>query len=149
MGQHISGQDFDVMVGDLLVRIESLSANITDNRKTTSTGGVPDGWVNGDVSAAGDLELDSKNFNLIIAAAKSAGSFRELEPFDIVLSAAVTGQSQKVELYGCLLNVSDLINIDPKGSEKQKHKIAFEVTSADFVRINGVPYLSDHDTRNS
>ena len=33
------------------------------------------------------------------------------------------------------------MNIDPKGGEKTKHKVPFEVTSPDFIRINGVPYL--------
>jgi len=148
MGQHISGQDFDVMVGDLLVHVEAMSASITDNRKSVQSGGVPNGYVNGDVSCSGELELDTKNFNLIMESAKAAGSFRELEPFDITAIAKTTGSEQKQELYGCLLTISDLLNIDPKGGEKTKHKLPFEVTSPDFVRINGVPYLSENDIRN-
>lgn len=148
MGQHISGQDFDVMVGDLLVHVEALSASITDNRKATQSGGVPDGYVNGDVMCSGEMELDTKNFNLIIEAAKAAGSFRDLEPFDITCMAKTTDQEQKQELFGCLLKISDLLNIDQKGGDKNKYKLPFEVTSPDFVRINGVPYLSENDTRN-
>ncbi len=30
--QHISGQDFNVMIGDILVHVESMNATITDNR---------------------------------------------------------------------------------------------------------------------
>ncbi|MNP76220.1 hypothetical protein D3C76_1734230 [compost metagenome] len=48
----------------------------------------------------------------------------------------------KVEAFGCKLKVSSLLNIDPKGGEKSKHKVPFDVTSPDFVRINGVPYLA-------
>jgi hypothetical protein len=143
---HISGQDFDVMIGDLLVHVESMNASITDNRKAVQTGGVPDGYVNGDVACGGDIELDSKNFNLIIESAKSAGSFRELAPFDITCIAKLSDSEQKQELFGCLLKVSDLLSIDPKGGDKSKHKLPFEVTSPDFVRINGVPYLSASDT---
>jgi hypothetical protein len=145
---HISGQDFDVMVGDFLVHVESLSATITDNRKAVMTGGIPDGNVNGDVSCGGEIEVDTKNFNLIIESAGASGSFRELEPFDVICIAKVTGQELKTELFGCLLTISDLLNIDPKGGEKTKHKLPFQVTSPDFVRINGVPYLSANDIRN-
>ena len=31
--------------------------------------------------------------------------------------------------------------IDPKGGEKSKHKVPFDVTSPDFVHSKGVPYL--------
>lgn len=144
---HISGQDFDVMIGGLLVRVESLSATITDNRKATQGNGVPDGYVNGDVSCTGDIEIDTKNFILITEAARIAGSFRDLKPFDITCVANAGVSVMVQELFDCLLNVTDLLSIDPKGGEKTRHKIAFEVTSPDFVRINGVPYLSNRDTR--
>jgi hypothetical protein len=148
MQQHLSGQDFDVMAGDLLVHVEAMSATITDGRKAVQNGGVPNGFVNGDVSCAGEFEFDTKNFNILIEAAKSAGSFRELEPFDVVVNGKTLSDAQKIELFGCLPTISDLLNIDPKGGEKTKHKVPFEVTSPDFVRINGVPYLSETDTRN-
>lgn len=147
MNQHISGQDFDTMIGDLRIHVEVMTATITDNRTAVMTGGVPDGFVNGDVSCAGEIEVDNKNFNLIIEAAKSAGSFRSLEPFDIVAVAKNASNEHKQELFGCLLTISDLLNADSKGGEKMKHKLPFSVTSSDFVRINGVPYLSDDDTR--
>ena len=41
----------------------------------------------------------------------------------------------------------DVLNIDPKGGAKSTKKLKYFVTSPDFVRINGVPYLSDEDTR--
>jgi hypothetical protein len=145
--QHISGQDFDVMIGDLLVHVESMSASITDNRQAVQTRGIPDGYVNGDVACTGDIEVDAKNFNLIIESAKNAGSFRDLKPFDIIAVAKTTDSQQKFELFGCLLKISDLLSIESKGADKSKNKIGFEVTSSDFVRINGVPYISDNDTR--
>lgn len=147
MKQHISGQDFDVMIGNLLVHVESMSASITDNRQAVQTRGIPNGHVNGDVACSGDLEFDSKNFNLLIEVARSAGSFRDLQPFDIICIAKTIDSEQKQELFGCLLKISDLLNIDPKGGDKSKHKVGFEVTSPDFVRINGVPYLSQNNTR--
>lgn len=146
-GNHLSGQDFDIMIGDILVHVESMSASITDNRKPTMTRGVPNGYVNGDVTCTGDIELDTVNFQLIKDAAKAAGSFREMRPFDIVVIGKNVDNENKQELFGCLLTVSDLLNIDSKGGDKQKHKLPFEVTSPDFVRIDGVPYLSEADTR--
>ncbi|MEE7625442.1 phage protein [Methylobacter sp. Wu8] len=146
-GNHLSGQDFDVMFGDAMVHVENLSASISDNRKAVQTRGIPDGYVNGDVACTGDLEIDSANLTLLIDSARSSGSFRELPPFDIVCVGKTIDHEQKIELFGCLLSISDLFNLDGKGGEKNKHKIKFEVTSPDFVRIDGVPYLSAKDIR--
>lgn len=146
--KNLSGQNFDIMAGDTLIHVESMTASITDNRQAVKSGGVPNGYVDGDVSCSGEMELDSRNFNLLGEVAKSAGSWRGIEPFDIIASGKAIDQEQKVELFGCLVKVSDLLDVDQNGGEKTKHKIPFEVTSPDFVRINGVPYLSEDDTRN-
>jgi hypothetical protein len=144
---HLSGQDFDVMLGDVLVHVENLSASITDNRKAVQTRGIPDGYVNGDVACSGDLEIDSVNMALLNEVARAAGSFRDLPPFDIVCIGKNIDHQQKIELFGCLFKISDLFNLDGKGGEKNKHKLQFEVTSPDFVRMDGVPYLSANNTR--
>lgn len=137
----IGGKNFDVNLGDLLVHVESCTLDITDNTSVAQTRGVPNGHVDGDVSASGEMEFDTSNFNLLIEAARSAGSFRQLEPFDSVFFAKAGEEELKIEAFGCKLKVSSLLNIDPKGGEKTKHKVPFDVTSPDFVRINGVPYL--------
>jgi hypothetical protein len=142
---HLSGKNFDVMLGDTLIHIESMSATITDNRQAVKTGGVPDGYVDGDVSCSGELEVTSKTLNRIIEQAKSAGSFRDLPPFDIITNGTFMDEKQKMALYGCLLKISDLLNLNPNGGEKTMHKIGYDVTSPDFVRINDVPYLSESD----
>ena len=140
---HLSGKDFSVMVGDLLINIESMNASITDNSTVATSGGVPDGDLSGDVSCAGEIEVDSKNFALFTEAARSAGSFQDLEAFDIICNGKKLTTKQKIELFGCKLRISDLLNLDQKGGEKTKHKLPFDVTSPDFVRIDGVPYLSE------
>ncbi|MCX4187170.1 phage protein [Methylophaga sp. OBS4] len=145
--KNLSGQNFDIMAGDTLIHVEAMTASITDNSKAVMSRGVPNGWVDGDAACSGEMELDSRNFNLLVDAAKAAGSWRGLEPFDIVTTGKALDQEQKVELFGCKVKVSDLLDIDPNGGEKTKHKVPFEVTSPDFVRINGVPYLSEDDTR--
>jgi len=137
----ISGMNFDVNLGDLQVHVEKATLDITDNSTVAQTGGVPDGYVDGDVSAKGEFELDSSNFSVLIQAAKSAGSFRKLSTMDIVFFAKAGDDEFRVEAFGCRLTVSSLLDIDPKGGAKTVHKVPFEVTSPDFIRINGVPYL--------
>lgn len=138
----ISGMNFDINLGDLKVHVENATLDITDNSAVAQTGGVPDGWVAGDVAASGELELDTTNFNLLIEAAGKAGSFRELETFDTLFFAKTPTDEIRVEAFGCRLKISSLLSIDPKGGEKSKHKVPYDVTSPDFVHINGVPYLA-------
>jgi hypothetical protein len=137
----IGGKNFDVSLGDIALHVESCTLDITDNSAVAQTRGVPDGYVDGDVAAAGELELDSSNFQLLIDAARSAGSYRELKPFDAVFFAKAGEDELRVEAFGCKVKISSLLSIDPKGGEKTKHKVPFDVTSPDFIHINGVPYL--------
>lgn len=146
--KRLSGQNFDIMAGDTLIHVEAVTATITDNRTAVKTRGVPNGYVDGDVACSLELELDSHNFNLLGEVAKGAGSWRGIEPFDVICSGKALDEEQKIELFGCLPTISDLLNVDPNGGEKTKHKVPCQVTSPDFVRINGVPYLSEDDTRN-
>ncbi|WP_460098259.1 phage protein [Pseudomonas sp. H3_C08] len=138
----IGGKNFDINLGDRQIHIESCSLDITDNTAVAQSRGVPNGHVDGDVAASGEFEFDSGNFNLLIESARSAGSYRQLEPFDVVFFAKAGDEELRIEAFGCKLKVSSLLSIDPKGGEKTKHKVPFEVTSPDFIRINGVPYLA-------
>lgn len=138
----IGGKNFDVNLGDLLIHVENCTLDVTDNTAVAQSRGVPNGHVDGDVSASGEMEFDTSNFNLLIEAARSAGSFRELEPFDVVFFAKAGDEELRVEAFACKLRVSSLLSVDQKGGEKSKHKVPFDVTSPDFIRINGVPYLA-------
>ena len=138
----ISGLNFDINVGDLKIHVESATLDITDNSAVAHTKGVPDGWVAGDVAASGELEVDTSNFNLIIEAAAKAGSFRQLGTFDQLFYAKTPTDEIRVEAFGCRFKISSLLNIDAKGGEKTKHKLPCDVTSPDFIHVNGVPYLS-------
>ncbi len=137
----IGGKNFDIALGDLQVHVASCTLDITDNSAVAQTRGVPDGYVDGDVSASGEFEFDSMNFNLLVEAARTAGSFRQLPTFDSVFFGSAGDQELKVEAFGCRLKVSSLLSIDQKGGETTKHKVPFDVTSPDFIHINGVPYL--------
>jgi len=141
MSKRISGKDFHINILGFLVHVESSSLTVNDGRVAVTTHGVPDGHVDGDASAGGDIEVDTQNFNLIVEAAKKAGSFKDLPTFDMQYYAK-TDEKLQVDAFGCLLKVEDLLDIDPNGTEKQKHKLSYVVTDSDFVHINGVPYLS-------
>ncbi|QHF01225.1 DUF2597 family protein [Pseudomonas asturiensis] len=142
MAAKIGGKNFDVNLGDVLVHVEAATLDITDNTTVAQTKGVPNGHVDGDVAAAGELELDTTNFNLLIEQAKTAGSFRELEPFDIVFFAKAGEEELRIEAFGCKVRVSSLLSLDPKGGAKNTHKVPYDVTSPDFIKVNGVPYLA-------
>jgi hypothetical protein len=147
MSQRISGKNFDISVGDLSIHVSKCSLSIEDNTGVAQDNGVPNGWVSGDVSAEGELELDALGVSLLSEAAKSAGSFRQLPEFDILFFARTgSGEEMKVEAFGCKLKVESLLDIDKAGGEKHVSKVKFMVTSPDFIRINGVPYLAADET---
>ncbi len=145
-GKRISGQSIDFNIDGDLVHVEKVSLSITDNTGVAQTNGVPDGYVNGDVSAEGELELSTKYLNVITAKARSAGSWRAIPLVDLMLYAKAGTEELKVESFGCKLNVTDILDVDPKGGAVMTHKIKFIVTSPDFVRINGIPYLESELT---
>ena len=132
--QRLSGKSFDVTLGDLKLHIEKASLDIEDGSEVAKTGGVPNGWVGGEVSASGEIELDGENVKILSEAARNAGSFRGLPEFDLL------------EAFGCKLKVSKLLDVDGKGGEKHITTIPYIVTSPDFVRINGTPYLKPEET---
>lgn len=141
MAGRIGGKNFDVNLSDTRTHVEAVTLDISDNSTVAQTGGVPNGHVDGDVAAAGEIEVDIANFKLIKEQAATAGSFRALEPFDIVFYAKAGDEEIKVEAFGCKLRISSLISIDPKGGAKSTIKLPFDVTSPDFIHIDGVPYL--------
>ena len=145
--ERISGMRFDFYMMGFPIHVESVNLSISDNSAVALTRGIPDGWVSGDVAAEGEIELDSKNFQKLSQAAASAGSYRSLPEVDFTFFAMRGGVRDKVETYGNKIILTDVLNIDPKGGAKSTKKLKYFVTSPDFVRINGVPYLSDEDTR--
>lgn len=142
----LSGKSFDVNIGDALVHIESMSASIEDGRTVVKDKGVPNGYVDGDCGCTGEIELDWDNFSLIIEEARRAGSFKGMETFDIVCFGKTSRSEGKLELFDCLVKLSDILDLNPEGKEKSKVKLPFEVAGKDFVRINGVPYLTEEET---
>ena len=139
---HISGSDVVVLVGTTAIAFEDFSLSIEDGVQPKYTRGVPNGHVNGKVSASGEIVVDTENFNLLIGMAKDAGSFQEIPPFDLTGLGKTLNQELKVAAYGCKIKIADLLKLNPEGGENLKHNIPFEVTDKRFVDINGVPYLN-------
>lgn len=141
MGQKLSGKDIDVMIGDHLVHIDEATLSIEDSTAPVKTRGVPNGHVSGEVAASGEIKLDTTNFQTLIDAAKSAGSFRALSTFDLVMNGETTEETLKIEAFGCKFRISELLNANASGGEKLMHTLPYDVTAREFVRINGVPYV--------
>nr|VFK16707.1 MAG: Protein of unknown function (DUF2597) [Candidatus Kentron sp. LFY] len=141
---HVSGSTMEFSLGGLIIRADNFSLTIEDGMKAVTSRGIPHGWVDGEVSAKGDIEVDTENFNLIVDSAKS---FQELEAFDIDAVGKTPDQELRIQAFGCKLSIADLLSVDANGGDKLKHKIGFQVTDDDFVRINGKPYLAEHRTK--
>ncbi|GKW31381.1 tail protein [Pectobacterium carotovorum subsp. carotovorum] len=147
MTQRIGGQSFDISLGTELVHVKTATLDITDNTAVSQTRGIPDGFVSGDVGAEGEMEFDTKNFKKITALARVAGSYRAIPTSDILFYANTGDEEFKVEAFGCKLVLTGPVAFDPKGGETATHKVKYLVTSPDFVRIDGVPVLSETDIR--
>ena len=109
----------------------------------------PTAGSDGEVGASGEIEVDAANLKILLPRPRrNAGSFRGLPEFDILFygSTGRRREESKIEAFGCKLKVSKLADLDPKGGEKVKFTIPYVVTSPDFVRINGVPYLTSEET---
>ncbi|MGB3223681.1 MAG: phage protein [Desulforhopalus sp.] len=144
--KRVSNSSFTFSLGDFKLICEKASISIEDGRKAVKDGGVPNGYVDGEVSASGEIELDAAALSILSEEAKRKGSWQEIEPVDLLFYAKGTKEEEKVEGFGCLLNLTDIAEYDPTSDKKATTKISFEVTSPDFVRINGVPYLAKDRT---
>ena len=145
--QRISGKNFDISIGDLSISVGKATLTIEDKTEVAKDGGVPNGWVDGEAGASGDMELDAMAMSILGEAAKSAGSWRALDTFDMLFYAK-TGQNEemKVEAFGCKFVLDSLLDLDKAGGQKHISKVKYFVTSPDFIRINGVPYLRPEET---
>lgn len=145
--QRISGKNFDISIGDLSINVSKATLTIEDKTEVAKDGGVPNGFVDGEAGASGDMELDAMAMSILAEAAKAAGSWRGLDTFDMLFYAK-TGQNEemKVEAFGCKFVLDSLLDVDKAGGQKHISKVKYLVTSPDFIRINGVPYLRPEET---
>lgn len=142
MGQRITGRNINAFYGGIPVIFKNASLSIEDGVEAAMTNGGPDGWVEGDYKAGGELEMDYKYFKVIAGIAAVNGGYTEIPAEDIDFPASTTGEVFSAKAYGCKLSLSDIINADKNGKTVGTVKIPFIVTSPDFVDIDGVPYRS-------
>lgn len=143
----INAKSFDISILGTVVQAESATISITDNTAAAKTNGVPDGTLEGSVEASGSIVFSSKYFNFIKEKARALGSYRAIPPVDLMFYANTGSEEMQVEVFGCKLSITDLLNVDKSSDDKTTHTISFVVTSPDFIKIDGVPYLSADDTR--
>jgi hypothetical protein len=147
MSSRFSGRNFDVDIGGVMVHVKTASATINDETAVAKTRGVTDGHTDGSVTCDVEYELDLNNFRKLQQSARSAGSWRAVEPFDCMFYANNGTDEDKIEIFGVKLLIADLISVDPDSNDKTTRKLKGFVTSPHFVKINGIPYLSADDTR--
>ncbi|CAH8216836.1 Tail tube protein [Vibrio aestuarianus] len=147
MSARFSGRSFDTTMLGEYVHVQSVTFTINDESEAAFTRGVTDGYLNGKVSGDVEVELDLNQFKKVHKAAKKAGSYRGIEPDDMMFYANNGVDEDKVELFGVKFVLSDIIGIDPESTDKSTRKMKGFITSPLFARINGVPYLSKDDTR--
>lgn len=123
MTKRISGMSFDAYIDGELIHIEKISLDITDNSAAAQTRGVPDGHVDGDVAAEGEIEVSSKVLQVLTAKARAAGSWRGIEPLDFLFYAKAGSEEVKVETFGNKLQLSNLLDIDPKAAAYPRTKL--------------------------
>ncbi|MEC4728844.1 DUF2597 family protein [Shewanella sp. D64] len=145
IGSSLSGLNIDVTIGNTDITIDKITLDIEDNSKAAKSRGVTSGWLRGSVGAKGSIELNTENFNRLSEEARKAGSWRKLPPFDFMMYAK-TDLELKVEAFGCMLKITNLLDVDGKeGGDGMMHKVDYEVTGRDFIKINGTPYLDSEE----
>ena len=147
MASRIGGQAFDIIIGTEIVHVENINLDITDNTSVAQNRGVPNGHIDGDCTGEGEIEVDTLNFKKIGAAARTAGSWRAAPVTDALFYANTGDEELKIEAFGIKLILTSVLTVNPKGGEKATHKIKYLVTSPNFIRIDGVPVLSETDVR--
>ncbi len=138
--RRFNGLAFDINTGDLALKVKKFTLDVTDNSTVAKRRGRPDGYLVGDVEANGEITVDRDGLKAITAAARSAGSFQQLKPFDIVSYAKIDDDEVKVEAFGCRLRVSKLLDVDPSSADETEFTLPYDVTAPEFIKIDGVPY---------
>ena len=137
----LSGMNFNVNMNDELIQVDTATCSIDDSSDVVTTGGVPDGYADGEVRGNGEIVVKASVFKQISNLAKKSGSWRGIKPFDMSFYGKTDQDEVKVEAFGCKIKLSDILDLDKKGGQASTFKIPYLITSPDFVHIDGVPYL--------
>lgn len=143
--KRFNGISFNFDLGDFKIQAKKFTLDITDNSTAAKRNGRPDGFLQGDVEAGGTITVDRIGLRAIKDAASAAGAFQELSPFDIHSYAKAGDDELKVEAFGCKIKINKVLDIDTNNGDEVEFELPFDVTSPDFVNIDGVPYLKPQE----
>lgn len=135
-----NGLSFTFDLGDFSVEAKKFTLDITDNTTMAKRKGRPDGVLIGDVEASGTITVDRTGLKAFTDAAGSAGSFQEIPVFDINSHGSAGEDTLKIEVFGCKVKLSKLLDIDTSSTDETEFELPFVVTSPDFIKIDGTPY---------
>jgi len=145
----INGKSFDVRFLYTKIHFENFSLDIDDSSTPAMDHGLPNGSLQGEKKASGEVEMDMANFNRLSAVARASGSWDRIPVFPIDAYAQGEGaqgeELMHVRAHGCKLRISSVLSINPNSTDKSTVKIPYDVTSSDFVWINGTPYADSTD----
>lgn len=145
--KRFNGISFSFTIGDFKIQAKKFTLDITDNSTFAKRNGRPDGRLQGDVEAGGVITVDRIGLRAVKDAASSAGAFQELEPFDIEAFATAGSDQLKINAFGCKIKINKLLDIDANSADEVEFELPFDVTSPDFVKIDGVPYIKALEDR--
>lgn len=137
--QRFNGLSFVFDFGGLSITAQKFKLEISDGMKVAMRNGRPDGYLLGECTANGSLTLEIADVNKMIEACKD--SIQEIDTIDIHAFAEAGGVEFKVEAFGCKLKMSTILDVDKNSSDETTIEVSFDVTSPDFVKINGKNYL--------
>ena len=129
----------------LEVDFENVTLSIEDSGSEAMDKGRPNGFLDGEVKASGEIEVDLENYGIIQQAVRAFGSWSDFPVQDILFFASSDDLEEKVEAFGCKLYLSEVVNAKASGGEKLIKKIPYKVTGKDFVKLNDIPYLPEPD----
>lgn len=144
--KRFNGLSFDFNLGDFRINAKKFSLDITDNSTFAKRDGRPNGFLVGDVEATGTITLDRDGLGKFTEAARAAGSFQDLEPFDITAYAKAGDDYIVIKAYGCRVKLNKLLNVDTSSTDETEFELPFDVTAPEFVEIDGVPYCAKKET---
>lgn len=137
-----NGLSFDIDLGEFGIKVKKFTLDIEDGSATAKRDGRPDGELRGAVSGSGEIVVYRSGLKAFTEMARKAGSFQELPTFDINSFAKAGDDEMKVEVFGCKIKISKLLDIDKDSSDETEFTLPYEVTGRDFVKIDGVPYAA-------
>lgn len=138
----IQGQAFDTDMSGTAFHFNNIKIDITDNSTVGMKNGRPKGRLRGDVAATVKIKADLDDVDRLLEIAREAGSFQAMDPFDVTTYAKVGSREKKIEAFGVSLKIASLLDAQDNSSDESFVEIEGDVTSEDFLKIDGVPYIT-------